>query len=144
MVFLVIMEKKLSSHMDQIREHISSSILNKSCDQMRRMVVNLCSNKFENNENSSLQLTHIHNSLLIIIVDNPEKYLSNIGEKYDMRKVCTSFVNSSSTLFSCSICTIYNGINCDQKQRLMLKSYIPGIESFIFPKRHYENFFLKR
>ena len=107
MVFLVIKEKKLSSHMVQISEHISSSILNKSCDQMRRMVVNLGSNKCENNKNSSPQVTHIHNSLLIIIFNDTENYLSNIDERYDMRKVRTSSVNSSSTLFSCSIRAMY-------------------------------------
>ena len=107
------------------------------------MVVNLGSNKCENNKNSSPQVTHIHNSLLIIIFDDTENYLSNIDERYDMRKVCTSSVNSSSKFFSFSICAMYNGVNRDKKQRLVLKSYITGIKSLIVPKRYYDNLFLK-
>ena len=37
------------------------------------------------------------------IVDTPEKDLSNVDHKYDMRKVSTYTANLSSTLFSCSI-----------------------------------------
>ena len=48
-------------------------------------------------------------------VDTPENDLSNVDDKYDMRKVRTSSVNSSSTLFSCSIRAIYNRVHCDKK-----------------------------
>ena len=75
------------------------------------------------------------------IVDTPKNYLSNVDHKSDMRKVCISSVNSSSALFSCSICAIYNSGNPAQKQRLVLNAYLPGINTSIFPKRHYENIF---
>ena len=39
---------------------------------------------------------------------------------------------------------MYNGFNRDQKKRLMLKSYIPGIYSLMGPKRYYNTFFLKK
>ena len=58
-----------------------------------------------------------------------------------MRKVRTSSVKSPSTVFSFSVCTMYNKVNHDQKQRLMLKSYLPGINSSSFPKRHYNSIF---
>ena len=43
------------------------------------------------------------------------------------------------TLFSCSIYAIYSIVSCAKKQRLMLKSYLPGINTLVFPKIHYEN-----
>ena len=55
-----------------------------------------------------------------------------------MRKVHTSSVNSSSALFSCSIHSMYNIVNRSQKQHLMLKSYIPGINLLIGPRRNYD------
>ena len=45
-------------------------------------------------------LTHLHNSLLMSIFETPEKDLSNVNGKYDMRKVRESTVKPSSTLFS--------------------------------------------
>ena len=76
--------------MDQISEHINSSN-NKihSYDQMRKMVVNLGSKKGKNNYKSSPKLTCLQNSLLMSIVDTPEKDLSNFEGKYYMRKVRT-------------------------------------------------------
>ena len=47
------------------------------------------------------------------IFDTPEKYLSNVDRKSDMRKVRTSSVNSSSTLFPFSIRAMYNIVNRD-------------------------------
>ena len=76
----------------------------------------------------------------MIIFDTPEKDLSNFDGKFDIRKICTSSVKSSSTLFSCSVRAIYNRVNRDQKKILVLKSYIPGINSLVSPKIHYENF----
>ena len=56
--------------MDQISEHIKSSNHKiHSHDQMSKMVVNLGRNKFEYNNNSTCQLNHLHNSLLMSIVD---------------------------------------------------------------------------
>ena len=46
------------------------------------MIVNLVSKKGDNNDNSSPQVTCQHNSLLMIIVDTTEKYLSNVEAKY--------------------------------------------------------------
>ena len=34
---------------------------------------------------------------------------------------------------------MYNIVHRDQKNRLMLKSHIPGIDTSILPKKHYEN-----
>ena len=67
------------------------------------MIFNLGSKKCENNDTSIPQLTHLLNSLLISTVDTPEKYLSNFDRKSDMRKVRTSSVNLSSTMFYFSI-----------------------------------------
>ena len=58
-----------------------------------------------------------------------------------MRKLRISLVKSSSTLFSFSICAIYNRVNISQKQHLMFNLYLPGINSMIFPKRDYNNIF---
>ena len=77
------------------------------------------------------------------IVDNPENDLSNVDDKSYMRKVRTSSVKSSSTRFLCSIHAIYNRVNSAQKQRLVLKSYIPGNNSLIGTKRHYYIFLLR-
>ena len=78
------------------------------------------------------------------IVDTPEQDLSNVHRKLDTRKVRTSSANSSSTLFSCSIRAMYNRVNLSQKQRLMLKSYFPGANTLIIPKRHYDNIFSEK
>ena len=55
----------------------------------------------------------LQNSLLMSIVDTPEKYLSKVDRKADMKKVRTSSVKSSSTLSSCSIRAMYNRVNID-------------------------------
>ena len=82
--------------MAQISEHINSSNHKMhSYDQTRKMIVNLGSNKFENNDTSSCQLNHLHNLLLISVYEIPENYLSNVDRKYDTRKVRTSSVKSS-------------------------------------------------
>ena len=56
-----------------------------------------------------------------------------------MRKVRTSLVNSLSILFSCSLRAMYNRVNCTKKQHLMLKSYPPGINTWVFLNRYYNN-----
>ena len=121
-------KKKLSSHMDHISEHINAlNHKNHSYDKMSKTVVNLGSNKCENNNKSTFEFSCLQNSLLMSIVETPEKYLSNVDRKLDMIKVRTSSVNSSSTLFIFSTFAMYNRFNCVQKQLLMLKSYITGI-----------------
>ena len=44
-------------------------------------------------------------------------------------------------IISCSISVIYNRVNCDKKQYLILLSYIPGITSLVYLKRYSDNFF---
>ena len=39
---------------------------------------------------------------------------------------------------------MYNIVNRDQKQHLMLKLYLTGINSSIIPKRHYENIYSEK
>ena len=94
---------------------------------MRKNIVNLSNKKCKNNNNSTGHLNHIHKSLLMSLVDTPEKDVSNVDRKLYKKKVHTSSINSSSTLFSCSICEIYNRVHRAQNKRLMLKSFIPAI-----------------
>ena len=113
----------------------------RSYDQTRKNILSLGSKKGQNENNASCQLICLYNSLITSIVNSPEKDSSNVDGKFDMKKVCTYSVKSSSKLFPCSICAIYNRVNCAQKQRLALKSYIPGINSLVYTKRHYDNYF---
>ena len=131
--------------MAQTSEHINSS--NQKIHpyyRMRKMIVNLSSKKCKNNNKSTCQLCHLQIFLLMSIVNNPEKDLYNVDWKSDMRKVRTSSVNSSSTLFSCSIYAMYNKVNRALKKRLMLNLYLPGINTPVFQKRHYDNIFYKK
>ena len=106
-------------------------------------IVNLGIKKWKNNYTSTWQLTRLHNYLLMSIIFTPAKDLSNVDRKSDMKFFCSSSVKLSSILFSWSIRAIYNRVNNYQKKRLMLKSYLPGINTLVFPKRHYENIFPK-
>ena len=101
------MAQKMNTLIPQIKNH--------SYDQISKIIVNLGSNKSKNNDNPSFQLTRLQNSLLMSIFDTPEKYLSNVEVEYDTRKVRTSSLNSSSTLFLFLIYTMYNRFNCAQK-----------------------------
>ena len=67
------------------------------------MIVNLASMNRKNNDSSSCKLTHLQNSLLMIIVNTSEKDLFNVDWKYELRKVRASSVKSLSTLLFCSI-----------------------------------------
>ena len=78
---------------------------------MIKIIVKLGSKKVENYDSCPPQLTHIHNALLMSMVDNHR----NFEGKYDMSKVRTSLVNSSSTLFLCSIHAMYNIEDFDPK-----------------------------
>ena len=63
--------------MDQIIEH--TNYLNHkihSYNQMIKNIVNLGSKKCKNNNNSTCQLNHPQNLLLMSIVDTPEKGVS--------------------------------------------------------------------
>ena len=123
--FLFPTNRKISSHMAQISKHNNSSIHKVySYDQMIKMIVHIVSKKCENSDTYLCQLTYIYNSLLMSTVDTPENNLSYVDHKYDIRKVRTSSVKTPSTLFSCSIRSMYNRVNCDQKKRLVCKSYL--------------------
>ena len=120
-VIFVLNDKKLSSHMAQISEHINSSNHKIHCyDQIRKIIVNLVSNKCYDNNNSTRQLNHLQNSLLMSIVDTPEKDVSKFDRIPDKRKVRTSSIKSSSTLFSCSIRAMYNIFHRDIKTNVSL------------------------
>ena len=122
LLFFVLNDRKLSSHMTQISEHITSSN-NKihSYDETKQIIFSLGNKIFENNDNSSLQLTSLQDSLLMSIIDTPEWDLSKVDGKSFMRKVRTYEVKSSSTLFSCLIRAMYNTVN-RAKKSLTLKS----------------------
>ena len=111
LLFFVLNYNKLSPHMAQISEHIkSSNQKTHSHDQMRKMIVNSVSKKCEDNKNSTCQLNPLHNQLLMSIVDTPENYLSKVDRKLDKRKIRKSSIKPSSTLFSCSISSMYNRV----------------------------------
>ena len=143
-IFLI-NDMKLSSYTDQISEHINSSNHKTiSHDQMGKMIVNLSNKRCKNNNNSTGHLNHIQKPLLLSIVDTPENDVSNVDRKVDKRKICTSLIKSSSTLFSCGILALYNRVHRDQNRCLMLKSFIPAIDTSIFPKKHYESIFSEK
>ena len=120
-IFLI-NDTKMSSHMPQISEHTNSSNHKiHSYDHMGKMIVNLSYNKYEYNNNSTGHLNHIQKPLLMSIVDNPEKDVSNVDRKLDKIKVRTSSIKSSSTLFPFSIRAMYNKFHRDKNKRLMLK-----------------------
>ena len=82
------------------------------------MVVNIVSKKCEYNNNSTYQLNCLQNSLLMIIVDAPEKYVSKVDMKLDNRKICTSSIKLSSILLSFSMSAMYNRVHHAQNKRL--------------------------
>ena len=62
LLFFVLNDNKLSSHMAQISERIKSSNHRiHSHDQMIKIIVNLGSKKCEDNKNSTFQLKHLQN-----------------------------------------------------------------------------------
>ena len=79
---------------------------------MSKIIIFLVSKNGDNDDNSSPQLSHQHNSLIMSIVDTPEKDSSNVEGKSHTRKVHTSLVKPSSTLFSYSVRTMYNRVPC--------------------------------
>ena len=107
-----------------------------------KMIVNLGSNKYEYNNNYTCQLNNLHNSLFMSIVETNEKDVSKVDRKLDKRKIHTSSINSSSTLFCCLIhamCIIFH-----HAKENILKSYTPGINTSILLKKHYENIFFEK
>ena len=60
--------------MDQISKHVTSSNHNIYYnDQMNKIIDNLNSKKCKNNNKSTFHINHLQNSLLMSIVDTPEK-----------------------------------------------------------------------
>ena len=113
-IIFYIHDKKLSAHINQISECINSCNHKiHSYAQMIKMVINLGSNKCEEKYNSTCQINHLQNLLLISIVYTPEKDVSKVYREIDKRKMRTSSINSSSTLFSCSIRAIYKRVHRD-------------------------------
>ena len=102
---------------------------------MIKIIINLGSKKCEDKNKSTCQLNHLQTSLLMIIVNTPEKDVSKIDRKLDKRKIRTSSINSSSALFSCSIRAMYNRVHRAQNKSLILKSYIPGINTSILQNK---------
>ena len=86
-VIFALNDKKLSPHMDHISEQINySNHKTQSYDQMSKIIVNLGSNKFKNNDTSTCQLTRTQNLLLLSIVDTHEKDLSIVDKKIKHEK----------------------------------------------------------
>ena len=142
-VIFFINGKKLSSHMAQISEKLTSQIKNPLPWSSEKNDFNLGSKKCKNNNNSTCQINHIQFFLLISIVDTLEKDVSNIDRKLYKKQMYTSSINSSSTLFYCSIRVMYIIVHRDQNKCLMLKSYITGIITSILPNKNYEIYFMK-
>ena len=95
MLFFVINDTKLSSHTAHISEHINSSNRKMhSYDQVGNIIFNLSNKRCKNDNKSTDHLNEIQKSLLMSIVDTPEKDLSNVDWKADKRKVCTSLIDS--------------------------------------------------
>ena len=111
---------------------------------MCKMIVNLSNKKCKNNNKSTGNLNHIHKSFFVIIVETPEKDVSNIDRKLDKRKIRTLLIKSSLTLFSCAIRAMYNIVHRDQNQRLILKSFIPAINTSIFLRNIIKNIFSEK
>ena len=112
--------------MAQISEHMNKSNhkIHSYC-QISKMIANIGSKKGENNipPLANCELTRLHISIQMIIVNNPEKCLSNIYGKYDTIKSHKDSVESSTSLLYCLILTMNNRVNHTQKRRLMLKPY---------------------
>ena len=68
----------------------------------------------------------------MIIVNTPEKDVSNVDRKLDKRKVHAPSIKSSSTLFSYSMHAMYNIFHRVQYNYLMLKLYVTVINTLIF------------
>ena len=128
--------------MYQISEHVNSSNNNiHSYYQMQKVIVKLSNNKCKNNNKFTDHFNQTQKLLLMIIVDSPEKDLSNVDRKANKRKIRTSLINPSSELFPISILAMYNKFHHAQNQRLMLNSFIPVINTSIVPRTNDENIF---
>ena len=75
--------------------------------KMSKIILNLGSNKFKNNNNSTYQLSCLFNLLLISIVDTHEKDLSNVDSEIRHDKITYIFskfiINIISLLNTCNV-----------------------------------------
>ena len=78
------------------------------------MIVNLGSEKCDNNNNSTCQLSRLQNSLLVSIVDIPEKDLSNVDLEI-IHERSTYIISKVIITFFSSIRAMYNRVIRDQK-----------------------------
>ena len=125
--------------MTQISGHINhSNHKMHSYDQMVKMIVTLSNKKWENNNKSTVKINQILILLLLSIVETPEMYVSNVNRNEYKRKICTSLIKSSSTLFSVSIEFIVLKINVLCWGHLFLQS----IHQIFLP--YYENIFSEK
>ena len=82
LLFFVLGDKKLSSHIDQISEQINYSNQKiHSYNKIINMIVNLGSKKGKKNDNSSPQITCLYNSSLMSIVETLENNLSKVDSE---------------------------------------------------------------
>ena len=71
-------DKKITSHKAQISQHIfSTNHKINSYNQMIKIIVTLGSKRGDNNDNSYLQISFPHNSLIMSIFDTIEIFLSH-------------------------------------------------------------------
>ena len=97
-IFFVLNEKKFSSHMYQISEHINySNHKNYSYDKMRKMIVNLGSKKCKNYNNYIYKLSCLHNLLLTSIKFSDQCIkITNNKERLNELKGITKMKNMES------------------------------------------------
>ena len=74
----------------------------------------------------------------------PEKGLPESGRNTLKIKALKYSMNSSSLLFSCSICAMYNRVHHAQRKHLMLKQFIPGLDSSVGANICYNNYFTQK
>ena len=100
--FFILNSKILSTHLDQISHHINSTNHNiYSYDQISKIIINLGKKKGDNNDKSSPKLTDLQNYLSMIIFGTPKNDVYQAKRNELTRKMCTYYVNSSSSLFLC-------------------------------------------
>ena len=105
----VLDDKKLSSHMYQISQHINTTNRKlHSYNQMSRKIVNLGVKKVDKNDNLFPKVMNIQNYLLMRIIYTSKKYVSNGEGNLLTRKLHASSINYYYYLLSLSVRVIYN------------------------------------
>ena len=78
------------------------------------------------------------------IFDTPKKGVSNVERRVDKRKIRTSCINSSSTLFSCYIRAMYYRVHHAQINVSCWSHSFLRLTHQFFQKNHYENIFSEK